>query len=85
MYENFLGEQISDADELSGMSTIRLWNGETSNFQASYKLIDDESEKQLNNFLFVVEFNNENPDQLTALINSANFEEGDYPNESRHR
>ena len=67
------------------MSKITLNGGEVSEFQTNYKLIDDEIEKQLNSFLIVIEFNGENPDQLNAVISSANFDKQNYPNEARHR
>ena len=67
------------------MSKITLSEGEISKLHTNYKLIDDEVEKKLNSFLIVVEFNNENPDQLRAVISSANFKKQNYPNEARHR
>ena len=67
------------------MSKTTLNGGEVSEFQTNYKLIDDEIEKQLNSFLIVIEFNGDNPEQLNAVINSANFDTQNYPNEARHR
>ena len=67
------------------MSKITLNGGEVSEFQTNYKLIDDEIEKQLNSFLIVIEFNGESPEQLNAVISSANFDKQYYPNEARHR
>ena len=76
---------LEEEEQLSGMSKISLLDGETSAFEINYKLIDFKSEKQLNSFFIVVEFNSESPDQLTTTINSANFNKGNYPNEARHR
>ena len=67
------------------MSKITLSEGEISKLHTNYKLIDDESEKKLNSFLIIVEFNNENPEQLRAVISSANFKKQNYPNEARHK
>lgn len=68
------------------MSKITLNNGEISEFQSNYELINnDESEKQVNSFLIVIELNGENLEQLAATISSANFGRKNYPNESRHR
>ena len=67
------------------MSKITLSEGEISKLHTNYKLIDDEVEKKLNSFLIVVEFNNENPEQLRAVISSANFKKQNYPNEARHK
>ena len=68
------------------MSKITLNNGEISEFQSNYELINnDESEKQVNSFLIVIELNGENLEQLAATISSANFDRKNYPNESRHR
>ena len=67
------------------MSKVTLGEGEISKLHTNYKLIDDKTEKKLNIFLIVVEFNSENPEQLSAVINSANFKKQNYPNEARHK
>ena len=67
------------------MSKITLSEGEISKLHTNYKLIDYEIEKKLNSFLIVVEFNSENPEQLKAVISSANFKRQNYPNEARHK
>ena len=72
-------------EQLSGMSKVTLSEGEISKLHTNYKLIDEKIEKKLNSFLIVVEFNNENPEQLSAVISSANFKKQNYPNEARHK
>ena len=72
-------------EQLSGMSKIILNSGEVSNFETNYQLISDDDEKQLNNFLIVIEFNSGNPENLNAVISSANFDNQNYPNGARHR
>ena len=72
-------------EQLSGMSKIILNSGEVSNFETNYKLISDDDEKQLNNFLIVIEFNSGNLENLNAVISSANFDKQNYPNGARHR
>ena len=67
------------------MSKINLSEREISKLHTNYKLINDDVEKQLNSFLIIIEFNSENPEQLSALISSANFDKQNYPNEARHR
>jgi len=79
-------DHLFNDEQLSGMSKITLNNGEISEFQSNYELINnDESEKQVNSFLIVIELNGENLEQLAATISSANFGRKNYPNESRHR
>ena len=72
-------------EQLSGLSKITLSDGEISKFETKYKLISDDVGKQLNSFLIIIEFNSENPEQLNAIISSANFDKQNYPNEARHR
>ena len=72
-------------EQLSGMSKVTLSEGEISKLHTNYKLIDEKIEKKLNSFLIVVEFNSKNPEQLSAVISSANFKKQNYPNEARHK
>ena len=67
------------------MSKIILSEGEILKLQSNYIVINNDVKKQLNSFLIVVEINSENPKQLMAVINSANFNKQNYPNEARHR
>jgi len=78
-------ERLFNDEKLSGMSKITLGEGEISKLHTNYKLIDDKTEKKLNSFLIVVEFNSENPEHLSAVISSANFKKQNYPNEARHK
>ena len=84
-YNQLQDDHLFNNELISGMSKNTLNGGEVSEFQTNYKLIDDEIEKQLNSFLIVIEFNSEKPEQLSAVISSANFDKQYYPNEARHR